>query len=144
MSYDDPDDSADGEGGDDHFSRVIEAVRTLSARLATLNPLVQPEDACNDFAEQVYSLLQFTEAIEESLGDSADLDFMAQDEFIRELAEEAGEELAAALREAGDAFQNTPWSAHQTPQARIDAISTAWAGANAAARALHATLTEVL
>lgn len=148
MSYDDPDDidddGPDGDGADDRFGSVVEAVRTLSKRLATLNPLVQPEDACNDFAEQVHSLLQFAEALEERLGDSADLDFAEQDEFIHELAEETGEQLAAALREAGDAFQATPWGEHQTPQARIDAISTAWDDASDAAWALHTTLTEVL
>ncbi|MEK8028487.1 hypothetical protein [Pseudaquabacterium rugosum] len=142
----DPDHAHDDESAEDAgdaFSRIVLAVQALRSRLAALSAEPAAAAASSDWSTQVASLAEYATELGGQLGQSADLAFEAQDELVQSLAAQATEQLATALREAGDAFQTIPWGETETAQHQVEALEAAWDETCDAGWHLQAVLEDV-
>lgn len=148
MSFDDDeihghDDGDDAPDAGDTFSRIVQALQALRARLNEVATEAAATTTSDDWAEQLASLRAYADEMAAQVGESADLAFEAQDDFIQTLAAQATEQLATALREAADAFLATPWAELETPETRVAALEATWDEACDAGWHLQAVLEDV-
>lgn len=144
LDADDFDDGDAGEESGDLFGQVVMAVSAAHRQLLTLQSEVKGMPACAEFADALSGLVRYLEEMEEAVHNAIEMDFVEQDQFVDDLAEERAGGLADGLREAGAVFQLVPWAENGVPDARSAALTSQWELASDTGWHLHNKLTEVI